>query len=208
MSRNIVFLGIKHCGKSTHGKLLAERLSRRFLDTDDMLSEAYMKKFSCAAGDATPRAIMKKHGEDFFRRFEAEVIQEYLHGNQKNGDVLALGGGVPCNEYLTTEELKQLGVLLHLAIPADTAFKRIAAGGIPPFLQGEDPFGNFLKLYAWQAVIGKVGGKSLQPTHRAIGLRIRLCCRRNHTCSKPYDSSQNTPLQEMFRPVIHYRRFS
>jgi len=55
---------------------------------------------------------------------------------------------------------------------------------------------------AWQAVIGKVGGKSLQPTHRAIGLRIRLCCRRNHTCSKPYDSSQNTPLQEMFRPVI------
>ena len=147
MSRNIVFLGIKHCGKSTHGKLLAERLNRRFLDTDDMLSEAYMKKFSCAAGDATPRAIMKKHGEDFFRRFEAEVIQEYLHGNQKNGDVLALGGGVPCNEYLTTEELKQLGVLLHLAIPADTAFKRIAAGGIPPFLQGEDPFGNFLKLY-------------------------------------------------------------
>lgn len=147
MSRNIVFLGIKHCGKSTHGKLLAERLNRRFLDTDDMLSEAYMKKFSCAAGDATPRAIMKKHGEDFFRRFEAEVIQEYLHGNQKNGDVLALGGGVPCNEYLTTEELKQLGVLLHLAISADTAFKRIAAGGIPPFLQGEDPFRNFLKLY-------------------------------------------------------------
>ena len=61
--------------------------------------------------------------------------------------MLALGGAVPCNEYLTTEELKQLGVLLHLAIPADTAFKRIAAGGIPPFLQGEDPFGNFLKLY-------------------------------------------------------------
>ena len=147
MSRNIVFLGIKHCGKSTHGKLLAERLNRRFLDTDDMLSTAYQKKFGCPAAEAVPREIMKKHGEEFFRRFEAQVIRDYLAENKDNGDILALGGGVPCNDFLSTAELKSLGVMLHLAIAADTAFKRIAAGGIPPFLQGDDPYAKFLTMY-------------------------------------------------------------
>ncbi|MBR2356855.1 MAG: hypothetical protein IKA65_02340 [Lentisphaeria bacterium] len=147
MSKNIVFLGIKHCGKSTHGKLLAERLDRRFLDTDDMLSMAYQEKFGCPAAEAAPREIMKKHGEEFFRKFEAQVIRDYLEKNRDNGDVLALGGGVPCNDFLSTSELKSLGVMLHLAISADTAFKRIAAGGIPPFLQGDDPYAKFLAMY-------------------------------------------------------------
>ena len=61
MSRNIVFLGIKHCGKSTHGKLLAERLNRRFLDTDDMLSEAYMKKFSLLSELSIMEQIVKSN---------------------------------------------------------------------------------------------------------------------------------------------------
>ena len=95
MARNIVFLGIKHCGKSTHGKLLAARLKREFFDTDDLLVAYYRKKYSPDTEDISPRWIMRQHGEEFFRRTEAETVLEFLQNNPAGVSVLALGGGVP-----------------------------------------------------------------------------------------------------------------
>ena len=144
---NIVFLGIKHCGKSTQGKLLAEKLKRDFLDSDQMLEKAYMEKYSCSAAESTARAIMQKHGEEFFRRFEAGVIRDFLQQQRAGDCVLALGGGVPCNTFLSDEELKSLGTMVFLNVAPETAYKRIIAGGIPPFLQGSDPHEKFLAMY-------------------------------------------------------------
>lgn len=145
--RNTVFLGIKHCGKSTQGKLLAQRLQQKFFDSDELLSEAYMRKYAADSAEAAPRAIMQKHGEEFFRRFEAEVIRNFLAQKSDQRAVLALGGGVPCNDFLTTEELKALGVMVYLDIAPEEAYKRIAAGGIPPFLAGGDPWKKFQEMY-------------------------------------------------------------
>ena len=142
-----VFLGIKHCGKSTQAKLLAARLKREFFDSDTLLEAAYKEKYSVSAAEATARAIMKKHGEEFFRRFEADVIRCFLTRSVSQDCVLALGGGVPCNPFLSTEELKSLGTMVYLDVPPETAYERIAAGGIPPFLQGDDPHGKFLAMY-------------------------------------------------------------
>ena len=146
MSKNIVFLGIKHCGKSTHGKLLARKLAYQFLDTDDMLVQAYKNEFNCQDAEAVPRAIMQKHGEEFFRKFEASVIRDFAAQQQAAPAVIALGGGVPCNDFLSISELKSLGTMVYLSIPLENAFKRIAAGGIPPFLQGDDPKAKFMEL--------------------------------------------------------------
>ena len=60
--------------------------------------------------------------------------------------VLSLGGGVADNVFLSTEELKKLGTLVYLKIDPETAYKRIEAGGIPPFLAGSDPHGKFLQI--------------------------------------------------------------
>ena len=35
MNNSIVLMGCKHCGKSTQGKLLAEKLGVSFFDTDE-----------------------------------------------------------------------------------------------------------------------------------------------------------------------------
>jgi len=147
MAENIVFLGIKHCGKSTQGRLLASRLQWDFLDTDEMLEQSYQHQYNCTAAEAAPRAIMQKHGEGFFRRFEAAVIRDFLSEKRQTKAVIALGGGVPCNDFLSIQELKALGTLICLNTDMEVAFKRIAAGGIPPFLQGDDPHKKFMELY-------------------------------------------------------------
>ena len=151
MAGNIVFIGIKHCGKSTHGKLLAARLKRRFLDTDELLSDYCMREYGMSAEEASPRAVMSKHGEVFFRRAEAamirEVLQEYS-SEEKEPVVISLGGGVPSNKFLSSDEVKALGTLVNLIVDPEIAYSRIASGGIPPFLAGDDPHGKFLKLSA------------------------------------------------------------
>ena len=147
MDKNIVFLGIKHCGKSTQGQLLSARLGRQFLDTDEMLSQSYMREYGSSCGESSPREIMKRHGEEFFRRFEAETIRSYQQKAQPEPVVMALGGGVPCNEFLSTAELKKLGVLVYLAIDVDTAFRRIISHGVPPFLHSSDPYSKFTAIY-------------------------------------------------------------
>lgn len=166
MARNIVFLGIKHCGKSTQGRLLAGRLQRQLLDTDDMLTAYYMQKYGQASGDSTPRAIMQKHGEEFFRRLEAETIKAFLAQSvqAEKPCVMSLGGGVPCNAFLTGKEVKSLGVLVHLVIDPETAFSRIAAGGIPPFLAGDDPHRKFMLL----------AGERMQLYNRIADINVQI----------------------------------
>ena len=146
MAENIVFLGIKHCGKSTQGRLLAKRLQREFVDTDELLSSAYAVQYSAEVSAVSPREIMKKHGDDFFRRFEAGVIRDLI-AEHSSGTVVALGGGVPCNAFLDADELKKLGVNVYLEVTAQTAFERIVADGIPPFLQDGDPWKAFQQMY-------------------------------------------------------------
>ena len=99
MGKCVVFIGIKHCGKSTQGKLLAQKLQRKFYDSDELLSAEYMIRYAAAREESSPRAIMVRHGEEFFRRFEADVIRKILNGSVDNVGVLALGGGVPVNPF-------------------------------------------------------------------------------------------------------------
>ena len=66
--------------------------------------------------------------------------------------MLALGGGVPVNDFLTADDLRELGFLIYLEVDPEVAFARIAQGGLPPFLAGDDPHGKFLKQYRERTV--------------------------------------------------------
>ena len=37
--KSIILMGIKHCGKSTQGRLLGGMLSLPFMDTDDVIGD-------------------------------------------------------------------------------------------------------------------------------------------------------------------------
>ena len=89
--RRLVLTGFMGAGKSTIGRLLAERLQWTFLDLD-----AYLE----ARAGATIPQLFERHGEAHFRRLESAALASALGHNHT---VLALGGGTP--EELTNRLL-------------------------------------------------------------------------------------------------------
>ena len=78
---NIVLIGMPGCGKSTIGKLLAEKLNRPFIDADPEIEKA--------AGMPIPR-IFAEQGEAGFRAIESRVLAKL---GAMSGVVIATGGG-------------------------------------------------------------------------------------------------------------------
>lgn len=79
--QNIVLTGMPGCGKSTIGKLLAEKLNRQFVDTDEVIVEKEGRQIS---------DIFASDGEEYFRDAEASAVKQV---SEKNGLVIATGGG-------------------------------------------------------------------------------------------------------------------
>lgn len=77
----IVLVGFMGAGKTTVGRLLAERLGVPFVDADEAIA---------AAEGRSVADIFAADGEAGFRRVEASRIAELLAGDDA---VLALGGG-------------------------------------------------------------------------------------------------------------------
>ena len=99
--RNIVLIGMPSSGKSTVGRLLAERLDREFIDTDDEI-------VSRAGRPITE--IFAEDGEAEFRKIEREACESF---SKKSGLVIACGGGVVEFE----ENMRRLaynGIIIYL----------------------------------------------------------------------------------------------
>ncbi|MBR5712428.1 MAG: AAA family ATPase [Lachnospiraceae bacterium] len=79
--QSIVLTGMPGVGKTTVGRILAERLGCEFVDSDDAIVE------KCCCDIPT---IFAERGEPFFRETEAEVIREL---SAQGGRVIATGGG-------------------------------------------------------------------------------------------------------------------
>ena len=89
---NIVLIGMPGCGKSTLGRLLAEKTGKTFVDMDALIEEK--------AGMTIPE-IFAEYGESHFRDIEASVAAET---GRERGQVIATGGGI----VLRPENMKAL----------------------------------------------------------------------------------------------------
>lgn len=83
---NVALIGMPGAGKTSTGRILAERLGRPFVDIDDEIELEY---------GAHPSTIISEQGEAAFRDIETRVLARYA---SKSGLVIACGGGVVCRE--------------------------------------------------------------------------------------------------------------
>ena len=148
-SMNIVLLGMKHCGKSTVGRALAERWDCPFHDVDDRIEAAYAREANLLRSQPplSVRQIFATHGEEYFNQIEQQTIHSLADEIHQLGQptVLSLGGRPPLNPALH-DLLPELGTGIYLKVDPQELFRRIEANGLPPFLETDDPFAEFFRL--------------------------------------------------------------
>ena len=121
-----VFLtGFMGVGKTKIGGILASRLGRKFLDTDNLIEAREGKSIS---------RIFSEDGEVYFRELEYETIKEVCKGNKL---VVALGGGAVV-ESRNLDLVCQVGVLVRIQATVDTILSRIERRDDRPLLSGLD----------------------------------------------------------------------
>jgi len=122
----IILIGMKACGKTTVGKLLARQIGMRFVELDNEVTRLH----TLASGeDITFRELFTRHGERYFRGLESEALTAL---SRENNLVISCGGGTPMSE--TNHKLfKLMGTVIYLEAGVDLLLPRILQNGIPGF---------------------------------------------------------------------------
>ncbi len=103
--QNIILVGMPCSGKTTVGKLIAQKTGLDFIDTDDEIIKNH----------GNINAIFEERGEGAFRNIESNVIKEI---STLQGKVIATGGGAILRQE-NIDYLKQNGKVYFLDRPLE-----------------------------------------------------------------------------------------
>lgn len=132
---HVVLIGMMGAGKTTVGRLVAERLGRPFRDSDQAIETRTGK---------TVAEIFAAEGEPAFRAVESEVLREMLASSEP-AVIAAAGGAVidPANRAA----LREAGTVIWLRAAPAVLAGRVRPGGHRPLL-ADDPAGALARLSA------------------------------------------------------------
>lgn len=136
--RHIFLIGLSGSGKSTVGRILAQRLNKPLFDVDALIEKEYGECIS---------AIFARHGEEYFRSLESRILARAAQ--EAESAIIVTGGGVvvkPENRVVMAEQ----GVRIFLQVEPHIALQRLrkqyeteqSQGRNPelrPLLAGPDP---------------------------------------------------------------------
>lgn len=131
---NIVLIGMKGCGKTTVGKLLAHSLAVPFLDCDAEIEKICQQE----QGETLPfRQIFARYGAAYFHELEAQALHKIAQNSENARFVLSCGGGTPLRQE-HQEILRKVGKIIFLDVEKEILLQRILAHGIPAFFPYQD----------------------------------------------------------------------
>ena len=134
MGDHVLLVGFMGVGKSTTGKVLAQRLGCRYVDSDERVKER--------TGLTVPE-LFAQRGEPAFRAEESEVLREACQA--VDGVVVGVAGGAvldPANRAL----MRTTGTVVWLRARLETIVQRVGDGRSRPIL-GDDPAAAVRRLY-------------------------------------------------------------
>lgn len=131
---NVYLIGMMGVGKSTLGKLLAEKLRYRFTDTDNLVE--------ACSGDTIPM-IFAEAGEAVFRDIEHQVLAEV---SAYTNLVVATGGGIVTN--LDNWAHLKTGIVIWLDVAVEQIYNRLSSSNqVRPLLLTPDPLLTLTNIY-------------------------------------------------------------
>jgi shikimate kinase len=134
-STNIFLVGLMGAGKTSVGRLLARRLGKSFVDSDQEIERI--------TGVRIP-VIFEIEGEAGFRAREGRILSELA---ARSNVVLATGGGAVLSEQ-NRRLLSQRGRVVYLrAAPLDL-WQRTRQDRNRPLLHTSDPLARLTELFA------------------------------------------------------------
>ena len=116
MKTNIALIGFMGVGKTAVGKVLAEKLRRKFVELDSLIEQK--------AGKSIPD-IFQQDGEVAFRELEIEVTREV---SKDKNLVIACGGGIVLNK-INIDRLRQQSRIVYLTASPRVILKRVSGDG-------------------------------------------------------------------------------
>ncbi|HUJ86516.1 MAG TPA: shikimate kinase [Burkholderiales bacterium] len=169
---NIYLVGMMGAGKTTVGKLIARRLKRRFVDSDQEIERR--------CGVRIP-VIFDIEGEHGFRAREEQAIAELA---MLEGVVLATGGGA----VLSAENRRQLasrGTTVYLHARPEDLHRRLRHDKNRPLLDTPDPARRLAQLYLQRDplyrqvadIVLETGTQSVQALARDLLAKIEERCK-------------------------------
>lgn len=108
----IFLLGLTGAGKSTIGKLLANKLSFPFIDLDEVIRFETRRSIE---------DIFEKEGEAHFRKLESKYLRNIAKVDRR---VIATGGGTPCFGD-NMDFIKNNGLSIFLYTPPELVADRL-----------------------------------------------------------------------------------
>jgi shikimate kinase len=138
--RNVVLTGFMGTGKTTVGRLLAERLGYEFVDTDAVIE----------AEHGPIPGIFAASGEVRFRELEREVASDLAH---RSSTVISTGGRMLL-DVDNAAALSATGEIVCLTASVDTVLARVGGdrgAATRPMLAGSDARQRVTELMAERA---------------------------------------------------------
>ncbi|MFW0861764.1 MAG: shikimate kinase [Dethiobacter sp.] len=125
--KNLVLVGFMGTGKTEVGRLLAQWLNRRFVDTDQVIAQREGK---------TIAEIFQERGEKYFRQLEKVQAEEL---REQQNLVIATGGGFVLDED-NSAALRQSGVVVWLTAELAVLLERLKDDDARPLFKNEKDF--------------------------------------------------------------------
>ena len=114
MFKNISFIGMAGCGKTTIGKALSIKLSLSFVDTDQLIENEFKQSLE---------NIKQSKGYKFLRQAEEGIIL----GLSNDVEIISTGGSAVYSESAMSH-LKSFSKIIYISTPLNIIKERIGIG--------------------------------------------------------------------------------